>query len=83
MELPNPPVPVPLVVIVVKNTVGDGLVLQQIPRLNTVEPPSLVILPPLLALAKMVPEILAAVMPDIFVVVSVGIVSVLKFTAGL
>ena len=45
----NVPVPVPSVVLVLKDTVGPELVDQTTPRADIVAPPSDVILPPLLA----------------------------------
>jgi len=58
------PVPVPSDVLVVRASVGPVVVLQQMPRAVTVEPPSEVIFPP--DVAVVVPTVLAAV------VVSVG-----------
>ena len=49
MALVNIPVPVPSIVLVDKAMVGLAVVAQQTPRAVTVEPPSLVTLPPLAA----------------------------------
>ena len=49
MALVNVPIPVPLVVLVGKAIVGFGVVLQQTPRAVTAAPPSVLIVPPLLA----------------------------------
>ncbi len=58
------PLPVPSLVLVLNETVGFWLVLQTTPRATMLPPPSLVMLPPLLAVV--------AVMAEAAVVVSVG-----------
>lgn len=62
------PIPVPSVVLVDKAMVGFAVVLQQTPRAVTVAPPSLLMLPPLVAVVL--------VMAVTAVVVIVGIVLV-------
>lgn len=52
-ELENEPVPVPSLVLLFK-IVGEVEVLQQTPRDVTAAPPSLVIVPPLIALVKVI-----------------------------
>ena len=71
-ELVNAPVPVPLEVLL-SYMVGLGLVLQHTPRAVTVALPSLLIFPPLVAV------VLATV--EATVVVSVGVVAVVKLTS--
>jgi len=63
-ELVKLPVPVPSVVLVLNEIVGFADVLQHTPRAVTVAPPSLVILPPLVAVVL--------VIEDAAVVVRVG-----------
>lgn len=71
-ELINAPVPVPFVVLVDKLIVGLGFVLQQTPRAVIVEPPELLILPPLAAEELVIDEMVA--------VIKLGIDNVLKLT---
>ena len=67
------PVPVPSVVFVDKATVGFGVVLQQTPRTVTAAPPSLITLPPLVAvvvvMADVVDVVIVASAVDVFVLV--------------
>jgi hypothetical protein len=67
--LVNAPVPVPSVVLVLNEIVGFDVVFQHTPRAVTDAPPSLVILPPLVAVEL--------VIEDAAVVVSVGITTAL------
>jgi hypothetical protein len=68
IELVNVPIPVPSVVLVDKAMVGFAVVLQQTPRAVTAAPPSVLIVPPLLAVVL--------VIADIAVVVITGMVAV-------
>ena len=68
MALVKIPVPVPLIVLVDKAMVGFAVVLQQTPRTVTAAPPSVLIVPPLVAVVF--------VIAVIAVVVIVGIVEV-------
>ena len=68
MALVKVPIPVPSVVLVDKAMVGFSVVLQQTPRAVTAAPPSVLIVPPLLAVVL--------VMADMAVVVMVGMVEV-------
>jgi len=57
MLLVNTPVPVPLLVLVGSAVVGLGSVFHTTPRAVIVAPPSLVMVPPLLAALVEIPEI--------------------------
>ena len=59
--LANVPVPVPSFVLVVKAMVGLAVVLQQTPRAVTAAPPSLATLPPLVAVAMVMADVVAVV----------------------
>ena len=68
MALVKVPIPVPSIVLVNKAMVGFAVVLQQTPRDVTAAPPSVLIVPPLLAVVF--------VIDDMAVVVMVGMVEV-------
>ena len=68
IALVNVPIPVPSLVLVNKAIVGLGVVLQQTPRAVTAAPPSVLIVPPLLAVVL--------VMDDMAVVTIVGMFEV-------
>ena len=61
MLLVKLPVPVPSVVLVVKAIVGFWLVLQTTPLAVIAPPPSLLMLPPLLALVEVIDETVVVV----------------------
>ena len=61
MDLVNIPVPVPSVVLVDKAIVGLAVKLQQTPRAVTAAPPSVVMLPPLLAVVMVMAVVEAVV----------------------
>ena len=65
MALVNIPVPVPLIVLVDKAIVGFAVVLQQTPRTVTAAPPSLLILPPLVAVVFVIAVIAVVVITGI------------------
>ena len=75
MALAKIPVPVPSIVLVDKAMVGFAVVAQQTPRAVTVAPPSLDILPPLVAVVIVMAVVVAVVIVgnavDVFVVVKV------------
>ena len=75
MALTKIPVPVPLIVLVDNAMVGLAVVAQQTPRAVTVAPPSLVTLPPLVAVVMVMAVVVAVVIVgnavEVFVVVKV------------
>ena len=75
MALVNIPVPVPSVVLVDKAIVGFAVKLQQTPRAVTGAPPSVVMLPPLVAVVMVMADVDAVVIVagavDVLVLVKV------------